>query len=58
MIRISRNEDIEVVMVGVTAEYYSAAAVFVNPTYSDNFLTTNLEALACGTPVITYRTGG
>ena len=34
------------------------AEVFVNPTYSDNFPTTNLEALACGTPVITYRTGG
>jgi len=40
------------------AEYYSMADVFVNPTYSDNFPTTNLEALACGTPVITYRTGG
>ena len=34
------------------------ADVFVNPTYSDNFPTTNLEALACGTPVVTYRTGG
>lgn len=34
------------------------ADVFVNPTYSDNYPTTNLEALACGTPVITYRTGG
>lgn len=39
-------------------EYYNMADVFVNPTYSDNFPTTNLEALACGTPVITYRTGG
>lgn len=37
---------------------YSAADVFVNPTYEDNFPTTNLEALACGTPVITYDTGG
>jgi len=34
------------------------ADVFVNPTLEDNFPTTNLEALACGTPVITYRTGG
>ena len=34
------------------------ADAFVNPTYSDNFPTTNIEALACGTPVITYRTGG
>lgn len=40
------------------AEYYSLATVFVNPTYEDNFPTTNIEALACGTPVITYRTGG
>lgn len=40
------------------AKWYSLADVFVNPTYSDNFPTTNIEALACGTPVITYRTGG
>lgn len=40
------------------AALYSAASVFVNPTYVDNFPTTNIEALACGTPVITYRTGG
>lgn len=40
------------------AEYYTLADVFINPTYSDNFPTTNIEALACGTPVITYRTGG
>ena len=40
------------------AYLYSAASVFVNPTYSDNFPTTNLEALACGTPVVTYKTGG
>ena len=40
------------------AEYYSMADVFVNPTYKDTFPTVNLEALACGTPVITYKTGG
>ena len=39
-------------------ELYSAVDVFFNPTWEDNFPTTNLEALACGTPVITYRTGG
>lgn len=39
-------------------DIYSAADVFINPTYEDNFPTTNLEALACGTPVVTYRTGG
>lgn len=38
--------------------YYSSADVFVNPTYGDTFPTTNLEALACGTPVVTYSTGG
>lgn len=40
------------------ANLYSVADVFVNPTYEDSFPTTNLESLACGTPVITYRTGG
>ena len=38
--------------------YYNLADIFINPTYSDNFPTTNIEALACGTPVITYQTGG
>ena len=37
---------------------YAAADVFVNPTYEENYPTTNLESMACGTPVITYRTGG
>ena len=40
------------------AELYSFADVFVNPTYEDNYPTTNLETIACGTPVITYDTGG
>lgn len=39
-------------------ELYTTADIFFNPTYEDNFPTTNLEALACGTPVCTYRTGG
>lgn len=39
-------------------EWYNNASIFVNPTYADTFPTTNLEALACGTPVITYKTGG
>lgn len=37
---------------------YSSSDVLVNPTYADTFPTVNIEALACGTPVITYRTGG
>ena len=40
------------------AELYSEASVLLNPTYADSFPTVNMEALACGTPVITYRTGG
>ncbi len=40
------------------ARLYSAADVFVNPTREDNFPTVNIEALACGTPVLTYPTGG
>ncbi len=40
------------------AEIYSAAGVFVNPTREENFPTVNMEALACGTPVITFKTGG
>lgn len=53
IISISRTENTE----ELTA-LYSAADVFVNPTLQDNFPTTNIEALACGTPVITYNTGG
>lgn len=40
------------------AEYYSAADVFINTTLEDNFPTTNIEALACGTPIVTFNTGG
>ena len=53
IIGIKRTENTEEL-----AAIYSMANVFVNPTYQDNFPTTNLEALACGTPVITYNTGG
>ena len=40
------------------AKLYSGAIAFINPTWQDNYPTVNLEAIACGTPVITYRTGG
>ncbi len=40
------------------AELYTLAEVFVNPTYEDNYPSVNLEAIACGTPVVTYMTGG
>lgn len=39
-------------------EIYTAADLFITPTREDNFPTVNIEALACGTPVLTYRTGG
>lgn len=50
---IERTENIQELV-----DWYNTAMVFVNPTYIDNFPTTNIEALACGTPVITYNTGG
>ncbi len=53
MIGIERTDSIEEL-----ASYYNLADVYVNPTYVDNFPTTNLEALSTGTPVITYKTGG
>ena len=53
IIKISRtNSAVEL------AEIYTAADVFLNLTYEDNYPTVNLEAQACGTPVITYDTGG
>lgn len=53
IIKISKTNSIREL-----AEIYSCADVFMNPTLEDNFPTTNLEALACGTPVVTYDTGG
>ncbi len=40
------------------AKLYSVANIFFNPTYEENYPTVNLEAEACGTPVITYDAGG
>ena len=53
IIGIERTQDVKEL-----TSLYSCADVFVNLTYEDNFPTTNLEAMACGTPVITYNTGG
>ena len=50
---IPRTED-----AGALAALYSGALAMVNPTWQDNYPTVNLEAIACGTPVVTYRTGG
>lgn len=40
------------------AAIYTASDIFLNLTYEDNFPTVNLEAKACGIPIITYDTGG
>jgi glycosyltransferase involved in cell wall biosynthesis len=53
IIGLERTENVEEL-----ANWYSTADVFVNPTLEDNYPTTNLEAQACGTPVVTFETGG
>lgn len=53
IITLERTDSIEDL-----AKIYTSADIFLNPTLQDNFPTTNLEALACGTPVITFDTGG
>lgn len=53
VIGIGRTENIHQL-----AELYAVADAFVNLTWQDNYPTVNLEAIACGTPVVTYRTGG
>lgn len=40
------------------AEIYSAADVFANPTREEVLGLVNVESLACGTPVVTFKTGG
>ncbi len=50
---ITRTENVEEL-----ALLYSIASIFFNPTHEDNYPTVNIEAIACGTPVVTYRTGG
>jgi len=40
------------------ASIYSCADLYLNLTFEDSYPSTNLEAIACGTPVLTYRTGG
>lgn len=52
MISIAHTED-----QSELAQWYSAVTVFFDPAYEDSFFIKNLEDLACGTPVVTYRTG-
>lgn len=53
IVAIERTANVET-LVGL----YSGATALVNPTWQDNYPTVNLEAISCGTPVVTYRTGG
>ncbi|MBO5060340.1 MAG: glycosyltransferase [Clostridia bacterium] len=53
VIGISRTDS-----VAELAQIYTAADVFVNPTMEEGLGLVNIEAQACGTPVITYNTGG
>ena len=53
IVGIARTENINEL-----AELYSAADAFINPTWQDNYPTVNMESISCGTPVVTYRTGG
>lgn len=43
---------------GELAKIYSAADVFLNPTREDTYPTVNMEAIACGTPVVSFEVGG
>ena len=40
------------------AYIYSAADLYVNLSYCENYPTCNLESIACGTPVLAYDSGG
>lgn len=40
------------------AGIYTTADVFANPTREENYPTVNMEAISCGTPVVTFNTGG
>lgn len=53
VLTIERTADVQTL-----ARLYSGATALVNPTWQDNYPTVNLEAVSCGTPVVTYRTGG
>ena len=40
------------------AKLYNIANLYLNLTYCDTYPTVNLEAIACGVPLITYKVGG
>ena len=51
IIHIGRTENAQIL-----SDLYSAADVFYNPTRRETFGKVTAEALACGTPVVAYRT--
>lgn len=53
IIQIDRTNSIEEMV-----EIYNMADVYVNLTQCDTYPTVNLEAIACGVPVVTYDVGG
>ena len=53
VVTMERTSDVETLV-----RLYSGATALVNPTWQDNYPTVNLESISCGTPVVTYRTGG
>ena len=53
IIQIDRTQNIDEMV-----ELYNSADVYVNLTRCDTYPTVNLEAIACGTPVVTYDVGG
>ena len=53
MIGIAHTESLEEL-----ASWYTTADCFANTTMEDNMPMVNLEALACGTPIAVFRTGG
>lgn len=53
IIKIKRTSNVEELV-----DIYNESDYLINPTYEDNYPTINIESIACGTPVITYDTGG
>lgn len=59
-----KNQDIPIHCAGYVQDkaklalYYSAADLFLFPTLADNLPLVAIESMACGTPVIGFRTGG
>ena len=53
IIKIKRTTNVDELI-----DIYNDVDYLINPTYEDNYPTINVEAISCGTPVITYDTGG